>query len=350
MNLRTAILGSALLFLAMPVLAREHTDVIVMKNGDRLTGEVKVIEALYIDLDYVDGTMPLYWSKVTHLESSQRFIVSTQDGSVYSGMLNSIQIPLGQTLEVRVAETAEEEVTLEGSRITKLTETTEKSWQRMSGAVNFGTTYSKGNQLTQDNLSSETEYLRERWQAQADFASNLSASPGANASTRNRLQFGTLRLLPWRTYFYSGLGSVLQDHEQGIKIQTNLGIGIGRYLKNTDHVRLSVLAGMAWQNTAYQPSTVPIARQNVGASMIAANLKAFVFKRTNLIVNAYVFPAVSKPGRVFLDTNATYYIKVVGNLSWNVSSYGNWDNQPPGKLSGSDYGESSGLSWTFGNR
>jgi small nuclear ribonucleoprotein (snRNP)-like protein len=95
MNLRTAILGSALLFLAMPVLAREHTDVIVMKNGDRLTGEVKGIEAgvLYIDLDYVDGTMPLDWSKVTHLESSQRFIVSTQDGSVYSGTLNSIQIP-----------------------------------------------------------------------------------------------------------------------------------------------------------------------------------------------------------------------------------------------------------------
>jgi Protein of unknown function, DUF481 len=105
----------------------------------------------------------------------------------------------------------------------------------------------------------------------------------------NRLKFGTLRLLPWRTYFYSGLGSVLQDHEQGIKIQTNLGIGIGRYLKNTDHVRLSVLACMAWQNTAYQPSTVPIARQNVGASMIAANLKAFVFKRTNLSVNALRF-------------------------------------------------------------
>jgi len=273
MNLRAAILGFVLLFLAMPALAREHTDVIVMTNGDRLTGEVKGIDAgvLYIDLEYVDGTMPLQWSKVTHLESRQRFIVKTQDGSVYSGTLNSLETPLGQALKVRVAETPQKEVTLEGSGITKLSETSEKFWQRMNAAVSFGTTYSKGNQSTQYNLSSQTEYLRERWQARANFISNLSASTGANTSNRNQLQFVALRLLPWRNYFYSGLGSLLQDSEQAIKLQTNLGIGIGRYLKNTNHVSMSVLTGMAWQNTRYQPSIVPIPRQNVGVSMIAAN-------------------------------------------------------------------------------
>ena len=45
--------------------------------------------------------------------------------------------------------------------------------------------------------------------------------------------------------------------------------------------------------------------------------------------------------------NSTYYIKITGNLSW-VSFYGNWDNQPPPGFVGSDYGTSSGLSWTFG--
>jgi len=33
----------------------------------------------------------------------------------------------------------------------------------------------------------------------------------------------------------------------------------------------------------------------------------------------------------------TYYVKLIGNLSWNVSFYGNWDNQPPASFSGSDY-------------
>jgi hypothetical protein len=38
-----------------------------------------------------------------------------------------------------------------------------------------------------------------------------------------------------------------------------------------------------------------------------------------------------------------------GQLSWNISFYGNWDNRPPGNLPGSNYGTSSGLAWTFGS-
>ena len=69
---------------------------------------------------------------------------------------------------------------------------------------------------------------------------------------------------------------------------------------------------------------------------------------SNLSLTALLLPAVSQPGRVFFTTNASYYIKITGNLSWNISFYGNWDNQPPANLPGSNYGTSSGLSWTFG--
>ena len=59
--MRAFILGSSLPLLAMPVLTREYIDVIVLKNGDRLTGYIKEISAdvLYVDLDYVDGTISI---------------------------------------------------------------------------------------------------------------------------------------------------------------------------------------------------------------------------------------------------------------------------------------------------
>jgi hypothetical protein len=41
-------------------------------------------------------------------------------------------------------------------------------------------------------------------------------------------------------------------------------------------------------------------------------------------------------------------MKLIGNLSWNVAFYINWDNQPPPGFAGSDYGTRSRLSWTFG--
>ena len=109
-----------------------------------------------------------------------------------------------------------------------------------------------------------------------------------------------------------------------------------------------MLGGVAWLQTNYKPSLVPLGATNVGSALIAADVRLFKFSKTNLSATATVLPALSQPGRVRIDTNASYYIKLISNLSWNISFYGNWDNQPPPGFSGSDYGTSSGLSWTFG--
>jgi hypothetical protein len=77
-------------------------------------------------------------------------------------------------------------------------------------------------------------------------------------------------------------------------------------------------------------------------------MRSFSSSKTSLDFTAAVLPALSDPGRVRFNTNASYYIKIVSNLKWNLSFYGNWDNRPPPGFSGSDYGTSSGLSWTFG--
>src|ERR1700683_1192082 len=91
MNLRAAVLMS-LIFVA-PLFAREKTDVLVMKNGDHLTCEIKGLDqgVLYVSFDYILGTSSVQWSKVAYLESKQLFIVKTTDGSVYSGTLSTAE-------------------------------------------------------------------------------------------------------------------------------------------------------------------------------------------------------------------------------------------------------------------
>jgi len=349
MNTRTILLGFAML-LAAPLLARDKTDVMVMNNGDRLTCEVKGLDAgvLYVSLDYVDGTVSVDWSKVAHLESKQLFVVKTADGSVYSGTLRTPQTATGRPTMIQVVTTPNQEVVIDQSQIVRMIATSEKLWQRFSGEVSFGTIYSKGNQSTQYSLGAQTAYVRERWNARASFDSNLSSSTGVNVSTRNSLNLLALRLLPWNKWFYSGLGGFLQSSEQGITLQTTLGGGVGRYLKNTDRTSISVLAGMAWQDTSYHQSILPENKQNIAAALIYTEARLFKFSKTNLDLTAALLPAVSDPGRVRFNTNATYYIKIFSNLKWNFSFYGNWDTRPPPGLSGSDYGTSSGLSWTFG--
>jgi Protein of unknown function, DUF481 len=350
LNILAVILGFSLLF-SLPLLARENTDVLIMKNGDHLTGEIKGLDAgvLYVGLPYVIQTLSVDWSQVAHLKSKQLFLVKTQDGSVYRGVINSAETPAGKPLEIQVAEISGQKVVLNSEHIVQVAVTSEKFFQRFTGGVNFGTIYSKGNQSVQYNISGLAGYPRERWGAQAGISSNLSSANGTAPSTHNQLSLGAMHLLPWNNYFYGVFDGFLQSSEQGIAHQNYIGSGIGRYLKNTNRTMISVLGGLAWQNTVYNPTLFPIPTQNIAAALISTNVKLFRFNKTNLDLNAVLLPALSQAGRVYFSTNASYYIKLTGSLSWNVSFYGNLDNRPPANLPGSDFGTSSGLSWTFGS-
>jgi hypothetical protein len=340
-----------LLFLAPPLVARDKTDTLVMKNGDRLTCEIKGLQegVLYVGLDYILGTSSVQWSKVAYLESKQLFIVKTADGSVYTGMLSTAETEDKRPVQIKVMESAEKQTALPRREIVKIAETSESFWQRFNGDLNSGIIYSKGNQTTQYSLGADVEYLRQRWSGDASYSSTLSSSSGASsAATRNQLNLSGMHLLPWNNYFYTGLASFLQSSEQDIALQTNIGAGIGRYLKNTNNTLITVVGGLAWQSNDYRKSGTPAPTENLAAGLVAAQLKFFRFNKTNLNISATAFPALSQPGRIFVATNATYYIKLTGDLAWNISFYGNWDNQPPDRFSGSDYGTSSGLSLTFG--
>jgi Protein of unknown function, DUF481 len=343
-----AVILSCVFLSGTPLFALESSDVIVMKNGDRLTGEIKGLSAgvLYISIDYILGTSSVEWSKVAHLESKQLFVIRTENGSMYTGTLKTTNAPGGQPMEIAVAETSGKAV-IESPKIVQMEVTSAKFFQRFNGSINTGVIYSKGNESTQYNLGSQIEYPRERWGADASFNSTLSSSTGATASTRNQFDVDAYHLVRWNNWFYKGLGGVLQSSEQGIVRQTTFGGGVGRYLKNSNLSRISVLVGFAGQNTAYQQD---IPSQNLAFGVVAANLQFFRFDKTNSSINAILMPGISDPSRVKFNLNATYYIKLTGNLSWNVSVYDNWDSKPPAGLSGTDYGSSSGLSWTFGNK
>jgi len=123
---------------------------------------------------------------------------------------------------------------------------------------------------------------------------------------------------------------------------------VGRYLKNTNRASIQLLGGASWQDTTYQHTNTPIQHQSNATALIYVDARLFKFSKTNLEATAAILPVLSNQGRVRIDTNASYYIKLISDLKWNISFYGNWDNQPPQGFSGSDYGVSSGVSWTYG--
>ncbi len=342
------------LFAAGPLRAGEKTDVLYMNNGDRLTCEIKSLDAgaLYISLDYVDGTISVNWSNVRRLESKRLFIVRLESGVVYTGTLAVADTTVGEEHHgiMELTDLEGNKVTLDKTDVVTIGKTSGSFLRRFVVDVSGGLTYAKGNEATQYNINTMVQYPRERWGVLANFNSTLSSSSGVTASTRNQLSLSGFHLLRWKNYFLGGTGTLLQSTEQGISLQANVGGGVGYYLKNTEHVRFSLLGGLGYQSTTYNQSASDATPEDLLAALVAANLSVVTYSKTSLALSANLMPALSDPGRFFFSTNATYYLKLWSNLKFNLSLYGNVDTRPPAGLSGSDYGFSSGLGWTFGSR
>jgi putative salt-induced outer membrane protein YdiY len=350
MNLRSVLFFVTVLA-AFPVTARDKSDVIVMKNGDKITCEVKGLSSntLYISVDYILNTLSVDWTKVDHIDSKQLFLITTQDGTVYTGSLSMPESSAGRPMEIEVVELPHKVVTLERKQVITVNETSSSFRERWNGQVGVGSSFTKGNESAQYNLNSDIGYVEERWNAEATYNSNLSSSAGAAVSTRNELTLDAQKLLRWNNWYCTGLVDFLQSSVQGIQLQSTFGGGIGRDIVNSGSTFFTVYGGFGWQQINYQHSVLPAQTQQVTVGLLGTQLKLFRFNKTTLAVNARLMPAISQPGRVQFNLNTSYYVKLWGKLNWNFTLYGNWDNQPPPGFATSDYGTSSGLSISFGN-
>src|SRR5271170_1787357 len=130
-TIRAIILSSTLL-ISLPLYAQGNSDVLVMKNGDRFTCEIKGLSAgvLSVKLSYVDGTISVQWSQVAHLESNRLFRVQTESGLVYTGKLSTTGVSDDPPIKIEIAEASGKEVEVAQRKIIKLSQTSESFWHR----------------------------------------------------------------------------------------------------------------------------------------------------------------------------------------------------------------------------
>ena len=268
-------------------------------------------------------------------------------GQCTKGLFELLKRLEEQPVQIEVLEVTQTTQTLERGEVVQLAQTSESFWRRLSGRIDSGLIYSKGNSTTQYNVGANALLNRERWSAESSFTSTLSKSSGVTASTHNQAELKALRRVGRENWFYSGGAQFLQSSQQGVDLQTTLGMTGGKFLKDTNQARIQLSAGLAWQRTQYQASAESQDAPNALAGLAVAELHLFRFKKTSLDVTASLLPVLTQAGRVRSYVNTAYSIQIISNLWLKVSFYGNWDNRPPGTFSGSDYGTSTSVSWSF---
>ncbi len=330
----------------------QRTDVVTMKNGDRLTCEITAVDhgTLYAKLDYVDDTIEINWAEVAKVESKRLFIIKTDTGAVYESTISTLDPGAGKIVKLEISTVSKTKVDINTTDIVTVEASDKKFWKRFNGSVNFGMNYAKGNDSRQYNLSAFAEYPRRTWGAQFDFSSNLQATEGVRSTTRNEFRTRFDKYLRNRKFFVTGGVGFLQSSEQSISLQSSVVGGIGYNFIDSRQMKISLIGGMGWQRTSYDRENDLTEIQNQAAVLIGTDIRYYRFKKAGLSFQASVLPSVSEPGRIFYKVNNNFYYKIFPRLTFNISFYGGWDSRPPFGLSGSDYGTTTGLGWTFGNK
>ena len=84
------LLVALLSFCALPASAAPKTDIVIFKNGDKLTGEIKSLRRGQLNLNNeATGTIGIEWDKVASVISNQKIQVETSNGTRYFGSLAS---------------------------------------------------------------------------------------------------------------------------------------------------------------------------------------------------------------------------------------------------------------------
>jgi hypothetical protein len=327
--------------------AKDMDDVIIFKNGDRLTGEIKRLEQgqLYFKNSSMYETIQLDWEKIERVISSRRFVLDLTNGARFVGLIEKVSGAVGaaETVAIRgpqgVTRAAQREVV-------EIRPIEENFWKQIKGEVDFGFSYARGNQQTNYTLYVEANRVAPRYRIKTTLDSQFSRqSEGANTGRHN------LSLEPYiflkGNWFVPGFASFLKNNQQHLDLRTTIGSGLGRYLLRTNRSHLAAFSGIVWTRERYSPDAGITTSGNEAEVLTGLDYSTFRFNKTEFDTRLLVLPSLSRPGRVRLDWKSNFQIKLISNLYWKTTFYANYDSAPPSNTSKSDYGTTSSVGWTF---
>lgn len=344
--IRRAICISAITVLSATglVRAKSKDDVVVMKSGDRMTGEIKSLEngVLYFKADYMVSSVGLDWDRVERLESKDSYVVLLTTGKTYRG---EIERTAGQPGGGFTVKRPQGEVQVHGGEVVTLTAVESNFWKQLKGNIGTGFSYSQGENSTQVYLSGSAGYVSERYLVNSAGSVNLTSQSGVHNVTRYTYDLMCSRIYD-RNWFVGALGQLTSSSQQNLTLRTTLGGGLGRFVFRTNRSSVSLLAGGVYDNEHYSVSTGPSYTNNMEA-LLGLQYSTYRFKTTEITNQLFTYYGLTDWGRFRLSAQSNLALEIAHNLYWNFSVYENYDSRPPANSPGNDFGTTSGVSWKF---
>jgi len=324
----------------------KRKDMIIMNNGDHLTGKIKRLEhgLLYVETDYVSNNIGLDWNQVQSVESTATYKIVLNNGRRLEGKIEKISGEKAETGDFLIRE-ATEEVQVPSAVVASIEFKKPTFWRQLQGGIDFGYSYSSGNGQSALNADTSAAYKTPGWEVATSFDSTFSGQSGASKTNREDVQTTVTKFLN-RNSFVGALSDFLHSSQQDLDLRTILGGGYGRYLKRTTSSEVYWIGGVVYAGESFNTAAGKPSNQNMEAVVgLQYNFIRFNFGGFNSQLQA--FPGLTDTGRIRLKTNNTLTIKLRNNFYTSFTFWDNFDSQPPPTARKNELGISSGIGWSF---
>ena len=317
------------------------TDIVLLKNGDRVTGEVKGLELgkLTLSTDSM-GTVYIDWVDIEKIFSSTGQAIELTNGQRFYGPLAK-----GENEEMMMVNTEQGPVGLSTTDIISMYPVEAGFWDRLDISADLGFSWDKGSNVGKYSIGVSTELRNPRFVSRASFTSEITTQEGRDDTSRANLD-ATHVVFHQNKRYHALYGGMENNDELGVDLRVLVGAGYGTVPIRTQRTWLMVGGGLAVNHE------IPIegdAETNLEAvGMLTYDYFKYSDPERSLKSNLRVFPSLTDFGRWRATFDLDFRWELVSDLYWKMYFYTSYDSDPiSAEGASSDYGVTSSLGYKF---
>ena len=326
----------------------QKTDVVVMINGDVITGEVKGLSRGKLDYSTDDvGRLSIEWGKVIGLTSRHHFEVKRASGAKFYGQLSS---PQNDGTVIVLGEGAD---TLRIWDVVEINPLAAGFFQRTRAYLDAGFTFAKANTATTFNLTGQLDYRGSKLGGTLSFDSYAQGQDNSPTTARNTIALRGVRFLPnrWSAVL---LTQAEQNDELNLDLRFTAGAAAARMLHQSNRSEVLAATGLVvteerFSSTSEGEAPADTSKANLEA-LLSVEWDAFRFDSPKLdfTTGLVLFPSISSLGRVRGEYTLRLKYELVKDFNVGINLTDTFDSRPPDETaSNNDFITSLTIGWSY---
>jgi hypothetical protein len=319
----------------------QKNDTIYLRNGDRITGELKKFEYGLLDLK-TDAmrTINIEFDKINSIYSAKFFEIRMKSGEKFFGHLQKSDV-LSSVNVITISDTLPKRLW----DIILIVPIKRNFIQKIDGSLDLGLSYTKASDVLQYNINLNLMHRTNFYSTRFELESILT-DDGDEISNNTTIGLDVTHYLP-NKWFTSILAQGQQNTELNLDYRMQVGYGVGYDISRTNFIRFYALGGLF----VNQENTIDLAEisQNIEA-LLKLKFKWFRYRHPKIDVtsNFNFYPSISSFGRVRMEYNLSSKFEIVKDLYLNVQLYDYYDNQTSaGSVAKNDWGVITSIGYSF---